>query len=134
MPLYHMGRFLLQMLESVARETTDLLINDNRLEDEWAKEVGILTQRCLFLVNPLQWTSTYPVLELALKFKDIFILLQENDSAYELKISGAKTEKSFLNYAYDEWILLAHQRLEEMKSSVINPNGVIPCHTYIDKR
>ncbi|KAL4396127.1 zinc finger BED domain-containing protein RICESLEEPER 2 [Arachis hypogaea] len=61
--------------------------------NEMAKEVGILSQKCLFLDNPLQWNTTYSMLEAALEFKDVFILLQENDTSYRICLSDVEWER-----------------------------------------
>ena len=61
--------------------------------NEMAKEVGILSQKCLSLDNPLQWNSTYSMLESALEFRDVFILLQENDTAYRICLSDVEWER-----------------------------------------
>ena len=58
-----------------------------------AKEVGILSQKGLFLDNPSQWNSTYSMLEVALEFKDVLILLQENDTAYKVCLSDVEWER-----------------------------------------
>jgi hypothetical protein len=61
--------------------------------NEMAKEVGIMTTKCLFLDNPMQWNSTYSMLEAALEFKDVLILLQENDTAYSIFLSEIEWER-----------------------------------------
>ncbi|XP_057726375.1 zinc finger BED domain-containing protein RICESLEEPER 2-like [Arachis stenosperma] len=61
--------------------------------NDMAKEVGILSQKCLFLDNPLQWNTTYSMLEAALEFKDVFILLQENDTSYRICLSDVEWER-----------------------------------------
>ncbi|XP_061369850.1 zinc finger BED domain-containing protein RICESLEEPER 1-like isoform X1 [Gastrolobium bilobum] len=58
-----------------------------------AKEVGIMNKKCLYLDNPLRWDSTYSMLEVALEFRDVFILLQENDDAYTTSLSDVEWER-----------------------------------------
>ncbi|KAK7276782.1 hypothetical protein RIF29_17928 [Crotalaria pallida] len=58
-----------------------------------AKEVGISSQKCLFIDNPLRWNSTYSMLEAALEFRDIFMLLQENDNGYTINLSDVEWER-----------------------------------------
>ncbi|KAI9115799.1 hypothetical protein K1719_013468 [Acacia pycnantha] len=62
--------------------------------NEMAKEVGIQSQKCLFLDNPLQWNSTYSMLEVSLEFRDVFTLLQENDSANRICLSDVEWERA----------------------------------------
>ncbi|KAL8088333.1 hypothetical protein AgCh_038202 [Apium graveolens] len=50
--------------------------------NEMAQLVGINSQKCLFLDNPLQWNSTYFMLDMALELKDAFSLLPEHDPVY----------------------------------------------------
>nr|KAK1388773.1 zinc finger BED domain-containing protein RICESLEEPER 1-like [Heracleum sosnowskyi] len=50
--------------------------------NEMARLVGINSQKCLFLDNPLQWNSTYFMLDTALEFKDALSLLPEHDPVY----------------------------------------------------
>jgi hypothetical protein len=78
------------------RETTRYIKSSQTVLEkfnEMAKEVGIMTQKCLFLDNPMQWNSTYSMLEAALEFKDVLILLQENDTAYSIFLSEIEWER-----------------------------------------
>ncbi|KAF7833532.1 zinc finger BED domain-containing protein RICESLEEPER 2-like [Senna tora] len=62
--------------------------------NEMVKEVGIQTQKCLFLDNQLQWNSTYSMLEVALEFRDVLSLLQENNNAYRISLSNVEWERA----------------------------------------
>ncbi|KAI4306034.1 hypothetical protein L6164_029348 [Bauhinia variegata] len=62
--------------------------------NEMAKEVGTQSQKSLSLDNPLQWKSTYAMLEAALEFRDVFTLLQENDGAYAISLSDVEWERA----------------------------------------
>ncbi|KAJ7960694.1 Zinc finger BED domain-containing protein [Quillaja saponaria] len=69
--------------------------------NELAQEAGFQSQKCLSLDNPWRWNSTYLMLEAALEFRDVFSLLQENDTAYvvgpnEDEWKRASTITSFL--------------------------------------
>lgn len=68
---------------------------------EMAKEVGIMTGKCLFLDNPLQWNSTYSMLEAALEFKDVLILLKENIGDCNISLSEEEWER--LSLSEVEW-------------------------------
>lgn len=50
--------------------------------NEIAQEVGINSQKKLVLDYPIQWNSTYLMLETALEYRAAFSLLQEHDPAY----------------------------------------------------
>lgn len=52
--------------------------------NEMAQLVGINSERCLCLDNPLQWNSTYYMLDTALEYKDAFSLLPEHDTVYTM--------------------------------------------------
>ncbi|KAK1362402.1 zinc finger BED domain-containing protein RICESLEEPER 1-like [Heracleum sosnowskyi] len=49
---------------------------------EIANEVGINSEKRLFLDTPMTWNSTYLMLETALEYRGAFSLLQEHDPAY----------------------------------------------------
>ncbi|KVI10544.1 Ribonuclease H-like domain-containing protein, partial [Cynara cardunculus var. scolymus] len=55
--------------------------------DEFAQQVGINTEKRLFVDNPLRWNSTYLMLEAALGYRGAFYLLQEHDSTYTTVLS-----------------------------------------------
>lgn len=62
--------------------------------DEIAREVGIQGQRCICLDNPLQWSSTYTMLEIALEYRAVFALLQENDPVYTVCPSDIEWDRA----------------------------------------
>ncbi|XP_031105629.1 zinc finger BED domain-containing protein RICESLEEPER 1-like isoform X1 [Ipomoea triloba] len=60
--------------------------------NEIAQEVGINSERHLVLDCPMQWHSTYMMLEAALEYRGAFSLLQENDSDYKISLSEKEWE------------------------------------------
>lgn len=54
---------------------------------EIANEVGINSEKRLFLDTPMTWNSTYLMLETALEYRGAFSLLQEHDPAYYTTLS-----------------------------------------------
>ncbi|XAR48364.1 hypothetical protein NMG60_11031174 [Bertholletia excelsa] len=70
--------------------------------NEMVQLVGVVEgQRCLCLDNPLQWNSTYFMIEVALEYKDAFSLLQEHEPLYtmcpsEVEWSRASAIASYL--------------------------------------
>ncbi|XP_015973324.1 zinc finger BED domain-containing protein RICESLEEPER 1 [Arachis duranensis] len=61
--------------------------------DGMAKEVGIRSQKCLTVDNPFQWNTTHSMLEAVLEFKDVFILLQENDDGCTVSLSDVEWDR-----------------------------------------
>ncbi|XP_052207487.1 zinc finger BED domain-containing protein RICESLEEPER 1-like isoform X2 [Diospyros lotus] len=60
--------------------------------NEVAEQVGINGQRRLFFDCPMQWNSTYLLLETALEYKGAFSVLQEHDAGYSISISEREWE------------------------------------------
>ncbi|XP_031093017.1 zinc finger BED domain-containing protein RICESLEEPER 1-like [Ipomoea triloba] len=60
--------------------------------NEIARQVGINTERHLVLDYPMQWHSTYTMLETALEYRGAFSLLQENDADYKISLSETEWE------------------------------------------
>ncbi|CAH9099097.1 unnamed protein product [Cuscuta epithymum] len=59
---------------------------------EIARQVGITTERNLVLDYPMQWHSTYMMLETALEYRCAFSVLQENDNDYKISLSDTEWE------------------------------------------
>ncbi|PWA63410.1 zinc finger, BED-type [Artemisia annua] len=55
--------------------------------DEFAQQVGVNTEKRLFLDNPMRWNSMYLMLEAALEYRSAFYLLQENDPTFSVSLS-----------------------------------------------
>ncbi|VFQ61908.1 unnamed protein product [Cuscuta campestris] len=60
--------------------------------NEIARQVGIITERHLVLDYPMQWHSTYMMLEAALEYRGAFSVLQENDADYKISVSDTEWE------------------------------------------
>ncbi|CAA3016985.1 zinc finger BED domain-containing RICESLEEPER 1-like [Olea europaea subsp. europaea] len=60
--------------------------------NEIAQQVGITTERRLVLDCPMQWNSTYMMLEAALEYRRAFSLLPEHDPAYTMALSDLEWE------------------------------------------
>lgn len=67
---------------------------------EVAQQVGIECNKRLVLDSPIQWNSTYLMLETALEYRGVFSLLQEHDPAYTVALTDAEWEWaiSFASY------------------------------------
>uniref|UniRef100_A0A5B7C1G3 Putative zinc finger BED domain-containing protein RICESLEEPER 1-like isoform X2 n=1 Tax=Davidia involucrata TaxID=16924 RepID=A0A5B7C1G3_DAVIN len=62
--------------------------------NDMAQIVGVDTQKCLCVDNPLRWNSTYLMLVVALKYKDLFSLLQEHDPVYTMCPSNIEWDRT----------------------------------------
>lgn len=60
--------------------------------NEISQRAGINSPKVLFLDNPLQWNSTYIMLETALEYRGAFSLLQEHDLSYSSNLSDEEWE------------------------------------------
>lgn len=60
--------------------------------NEIAQQVGISSGRRLVLDCPMQWNSTYLMLESAIEYKGAFSLLQEHDPSYTKALSETEWE------------------------------------------
>ncbi|KAL6144248.1 hypothetical protein ACLB2K_054943 [Fragaria x ananassa] len=68
--------------------------------EEIAQEVGIQVERCIGLDNPLQWNSTYAMVEIALEYRALFALLQENDPVYTMYPSDIEWDRATVITSY----------------------------------
>lgn len=59
---------------------------------EIAQQVGIESQKSLSLDFPSSWKSTYVMIEATLEYRDVFSLLQEQDSAFTMTLSDKEWE------------------------------------------
>ncbi|KAK6132583.1 hypothetical protein DH2020_033685 [Rehmannia glutinosa] len=60
--------------------------------NEFAQQVGISSGRRLVLDYPMQWNSTYLMLESAIEYKAAFCLMQEHDPSYSKALSETEWE------------------------------------------
>lgn len=60
--------------------------------NEIAQQIGISSQKNLLLDSPMQWNSTYLMLETALAYKSAFCFLQEHDPAYASALTDTEWE------------------------------------------
>ncbi|KAL8126846.1 hypothetical protein AgCh_013953 [Apium graveolens] len=86
----HMAQDALEAVSEVThkiRESIRYVKSSQAMQEkfnEMAQLVGINSQKCLFLDNALQWSSTYFMIDIALEFKDAFSLLPEHDPVYTM--------------------------------------------------
>ncbi|XP_015582678.1 zinc finger BED domain-containing protein RICESLEEPER 1-like [Ricinus communis] len=59
---------------------------------EISQQLGITSQKILVLDSPIQWNSTYLMLETALEYRGSFSLLQEHDPAYTTALTDTEWE------------------------------------------
>lgn len=50
---------------------------------ELTQQEGVNSQKCLTLDDPWRWNSTYFMLDAAVDYKDVFLLLQQDDPAFQ---------------------------------------------------
>ncbi|XAR68194.1 hypothetical protein NMG60_11003242 [Bertholletia excelsa] len=60
--------------------------------NEIAQQVGINSQKHLLIDSPMQWNSTYVMLDTALEFRNVFSVLGEHDAGYTIAISEREWE------------------------------------------
>lgn len=60
--------------------------------NEIAQQVGINSQKRLFLDSPIRWNSTYLMLETVSEYRAAFSLLQDHDPAYSLSLTDTEWE------------------------------------------
>lgn len=60
--------------------------------NEFSQQIGISTDRHLVVDCPMQWNSTYLMLEAAVEYKGAFSLLQEHDPSYVTALSETEWE------------------------------------------
>ncbi|KAK1393376.1 zinc finger BED domain-containing protein RICESLEEPER 1-like [Heracleum sosnowskyi] len=86
----HMAQDALEAVSDVTdkiRESIRYVKSSQAMQEkfnEMAQLVGINSQKCLFLDNALQWSSTFFMIDIALEFKDAFSLLPEHDPVYTM--------------------------------------------------
>ncbi|KAH7861725.1 hypothetical protein Vadar_029933 [Vaccinium darrowii] len=68
--------------------------------NEVAQIVGVDGNNCLSHDNPLCWNSTYFMLEAALRYKDAFSLLQEQDPLYKICSSEVEWSRASVITSY----------------------------------
>lgn len=99
--------------------------------DEIAREVGIQGQRCICLDNPLQWSSTYTMLEIALEYRAVFALLQENDSVYTACPSDIEWDRATVITSYLKHFVEVANVFTRFKSPTANLYFHELCGVYL---
>lgn len=99
--------------------------------DEIAREVGIQGQRCICLDNPLQWSSTYTMLEIALEYRAVFALLQENDTVYTACPSDIEWDRATVITSYLKHFVEAANVFTRFKSPTANLYFHELCGVYL---
>ncbi|KAL6217976.1 hypothetical protein ACLB2K_011193 [Fragaria x ananassa] len=88
--------------------------------DEIAQEVGIQVERCIGLDNPLQWNSTYAMVEIALEYRAVFALLQENDPVYTMCPSDIEWDRATVITTYLKHFVEMTNAFTRFKSPTAN--------------
>lgn len=99
--------------------------------DEIAREVGIQGQRCICLDNPLQWSSTYTMLEIALEYRAVFALLQENDTVYTACPSDIEWDRATVITSYLKHFVEVANVFTRFKSPTANLYFHELCGVYL---
>ncbi|KAL0320582.1 UNVERIFIED_CONTAM: Zinc finger BED domain-containing protein RICESLEEPER 1 [Sesamum radiatum] len=73
--------------------------------NEIAQQVGINSGRRLVLDCPMQWNSTYMMLEAAIEYRGAFCLLQEHDASYSKALSEMEWEWASSVAGYIKFLL-----------------------------
>lgn len=61
---------------------------------ELTQQEGVNSQKCLTLDDPWRWNSTYFMLDAAVEYKDVFLLLQQDDPAFQSCPSDIEWERT----------------------------------------
>lgn len=93
-------------------------------------QVGGESRRCLCLDNPLQWNSTYVMVEIALEYRDAFALLQENDPVYAMCPSDVEWDRVNIITSYLKLFVGVTNVFTRFKSPTANLYFPELCEVY----
>lgn len=85
-----------------------------------AEEVKLESQKSLCLDNSLRWSSTHVMLEVALEYREVFCVLQENDPVYTMCPSNIEWERVSVVTSYLKLFVEVTNVLTRCKSSTAN--------------
>lgn len=99
--------------------------------NEIAQQVGVHAERHLLLDCPMQWNSTYSMLEAAVEYKGAFSLLQGHDPSYTMALSETEWERATAVTSYMKLFVEVTNDFIASKYPTANIYFPLLCDVYI---